>query len=111
LATAALVGPEFQIANETSFAGYINFMTNTVPAGYSDVVPDYTEELALVNDTTALTDRLNLLLCAGQLSSATLASIKTAIATFSTSTTTGQKNRVFAAIVLTMASPQYIVQK
>lgn len=111
LATAALVGPEFQIANETSLAGYINFMTNTVPAGYSDVVPDYTEELALVNDTTALTDRLNLLLCAGQLSSATLASIKTAIATFSTSTTTGQKNRVYAAIVLTMASPQYIVQK
>jgi uncharacterized protein (DUF1800 family) len=111
LATAALVGPEFQIANETSLAGYINFMTNTVPVGYSDVAPDYTEELALVNDTTALTDRLNLLLCAGQLSSATLASIKTAIETVSTSTSTGQKNRVYAAIVLTMASPQYIVQK
>ena len=111
LATAALVGPEFQITNESTVAGYINFMTAVVRSGVADVLPNYSVELTLVNDTTALTDRLNLLLCAGQLSSTTLASIRTAIATISTSTTTGQQNRVYAAVLLTLASPQYIVQK
>ncbi len=111
LASAALVGPEFQITNESTVAGYINFMTGTVRSGIADVLPSYSTELTLVNDTTALTDRLNLLLCAGQLSSATLASIRTAIGTISTSTATGQQNRVYAAVLLTMASPQYIVQK
>jgi len=111
LASAALVGPEFQITNESTVAGYINFMTATVRSGIADVLPNYTAELTLVNDTTALTDRLNLLLCAGQLSSATLASISAAIGTIDTSTLTGQQNRVYAAVLLTMASPQYIVQK
>ncbi|MEY2952048.1 MAG: hypothetical protein RLZZ401_135 [Pseudomonadota bacterium] len=111
LATANLTAPEFQITNESTVAGYLNFMVNTVRAGFQDVVPDYAAELALVNDTTALTDRLNLLLCAGQLSAATLSSIRTALASISTATSTGQTNRLYAAILLTMASPQYIVQK
>jgi hypothetical protein len=49
-------------------------MQTVIRAGILDVTPDYTAELALVNNTTALTDRLNLLLCAGQLSTVTLAS-------------------------------------
>jgi hypothetical protein len=86
-------------------------MQTVIRAGILDVTPDYTAETALVNNTTALTDRLNLLLCAGQLSTVTLASIRTAISSISTATTAGQQNRVYAAILLTMACPQYIVQK
>lgn len=111
LASSALVAPELQITNESTVAGYINFMQTVIRAGILDVTPDYTAELALVNNTTALTDRLNLLLCAGQLNTVTLASIRTAISSISTATTAGQQNRVYAAILLTMACPQYIVQK
>ena len=111
LASSALVAPELQITNESTVAGYINFMQTIIRAGVQDVTPDYSTELALVNNTTALTDRLNLLLCAGQLSAATLTSIRTAIGSISTATATGRQNRVYAAILLVMASPQYIVQK
>lgn len=111
LASTALVAPELQITNESTVAGYINFMQTVVRAGLVDVTPDYSAEMALVNNTAALTDRLNLLLCAGQLSAATLASIRTAIGSISTATAAGQQNRVYAAILLTLACPQYIVQK
>ena len=73
--------------------------------------PAYATELALVNDPAALTDRLNLLLAAGQLSATTLATIRTSIATISTATAAGALNRVQAAILLVMASPEYLVQK
>jgi hypothetical protein len=106
-----LVAPELQITNESTVAGYINFMQTVIRAGLVDVAPDYSAELALVNNTTALTDRLNLLLCAGQLSSTTLTSIRNAIGSISTTTTAGQQNRLYAAILLVMSCPQYIVQK
>ena len=111
LATSALVAPELQITNESTVAGYINFMQTVIRSGTADVAPDYSTELALVNNTTALTDRLNMLLCAGQLSATTLTSIRNAIGSISTTTTAGQQNRVYAAILLVMSCPQYIVQK
>ena len=116
LATQGLTAPEFQLTNESTVAGYLNFMLTTIRAGFNNnngglAPPTYTAELALVNDPTALTDRLNLLLCAGQLSAATLATIRTSIATISSATATGALNRVYAAILLAMASPEYLVQK
>jgi uncharacterized protein (DUF1800 family) len=116
LATQGLTAPEFQLTNESTVAGYLNFMLTTIRGGYNNnggglAPPAYTAELALVNDPTALSDRLNLLLCAGQLSAATLATIRTSIATISTATPAGALNRVYAAILLVMASPQYLVQK
>ena len=111
LATATLVAPEFQITNESTVAGYVNFMQTVIRSGTADVTANYSAELALVNDVNALTERLNLLLAAGQLSGATLATIRTAIGTIATTTAAGQANRVYAAVLLTMASPQYIVQK
>jgi uncharacterized protein (DUF1800 family) len=111
LATAALVAPEFQITNESTVAGYVNYMQTVIRAGTADVTANYSTELALVNDVNALSDRLNLLLAAGQLSAATLATIRSAIGSIATASATGQANRVYAAVLLTMASPQYIVQK
>ena len=111
LAPAALVAPEFQITNESTVAGYINFMQTTIQNGVADVVPNYGNELALVNDPVALVNRLNLILAAGQLSAATLAIIISAIGSIGITTAAGQKNRVYAAVLLVMASPQYIAQK
>ena len=111
LAPAALVAPEFQITNESTVAGYINFMQTTIQNGVADVVPNYNNELALVSDPVALVNRLNLILAAGQLSAATLSTISSAITSISTATAAGQKNRVYAAVLLVMASPQYLAQK
>ncbi len=64
-----------------------------------------------MQNNTALVDRLNLLLAAGQLSASTVSTITTAITSISATSAAGQLTRVYAAILLVMASPQYIVQK
>ncbi len=52
IASAKLVAPEFQLVNETSVGGYLNFMQNVVPNGFNskDVIPTYAAEKALVLD-------------------------------------------------------------
>lgn len=116
LATQGLTAPEFQLTNESTVAGYLNFMLTTIRGGYNNnggglAPPAYAAELALVNDPAALVDRLNLLMSAGQLSAASLATIRTSIATINAATAAGALNRVYAAVLLVMASPQYLVQK
>ncbi len=116
LAAQSLVSPEFQLTNESTAAGYLNFMLGTVKSGFNVAngglnPPSYATELALVGNLPTLLARLNLLLCAGQLSSATLATIQTALATMSISTAANQQSVVSAAIFLVMASPEYVIQK
>jgi uncharacterized protein (DUF1800 family) len=111
LATSGQVSPELQITSEVTVAGYINYMQTVVKAGLADAVPAYTTERALLSDTTALVDRLNLLLTANQLSAATTAAIRTALAAIAITTTTGQDNRMAAAVWLVMCTPEYLVQK
>lgn len=116
IASQSLTAPEFQLTNESTTAGYLNYMMTTIKSGHNAAsggmaAPSYTAELALVNDAAALLARLNSLLCAGQLSTATVDVIKTAIASISTSTVANQVNRVCAAILLVMASPEYLIQK
>ena len=116
LARRGQTAPEFQLTNENSVAGYINFMHGVIAWGYGAAasrisVPDYTREMALVNDPAALVDRLNLLLAGGQLSAATLTTIRNAITTINPGSDWGRKTRVWSAIVLVMACPEYLVQK
>ena len=114
--SAGAVAPEFQLVNESSVGGYLNFMTSLIANGLNsgDIKAAYTSELALVTDANALVQRLNTLLCAGQLSAATLALITsalTATAVTATSTDTTRRNRVYAAVLMTMASADYLIQK
>jgi hypothetical protein len=114
--SAGAVAPEFQLVNESSVGGYLNFMTSVIANGLNsgDIKAAYTSELALVTDANALVQRLNTLLCAGQLSAATLALITsalTATAVTATSTDTTRRNRVYAAVLMTMASADYLIQK
>jgi uncharacterized protein (DUF1800 family) len=116
LAAQNLMAPEFQLTNESSVAGYVNFLTSTLRYGNNSAngglaIPTYTAELALVSNPAGLVSRLNLLLCAGQLSVATQSSIQSAIASMSISTAANQLNRVCAAILMVMASPEYLIQK
>lgn len=106
-----LVAPEFQIANESTVAAWVNFMQGTVQNGFGGLVPDYSAEIALAVDATALVDRINFLLTANQLTAATVATIRTAVNSIAATTAAGQKTRVQAAVLLVMASPEYLAQK
>ncbi len=128
IASNNLVAPEFQIVNESSVGGYLNFMQTSIRNGFftsnSDlpgnnlggvtIAANYTDELALVTDPSALVSRLNLLLCAGRLSSATQSLIVqtlNATAVTAASTNSQKLDRVGLAVFLVMASPEYLVQK
>ena len=121
---AGAVAPEFQLVNESSVAGYLNFMQTTIDTGgVTGLLAAYTAEIALAESPSAaapgnLVDRLNLLLAAGQLSSATVATLTTAVGSMpgtvagnATTTATNLRRRVCAAVLLVMASAEYLVQK
>ncbi len=115
IADQRLTAPEFQIVNETSVSGYVNFMTNVIRSGISgNVVATYADLLTQVLDPEKLLDRVDLLLTAGQLTAATRTEILTALrATTVTETSTDsvKRNRVYTAVLLVMASPEYLIQR
>jgi len=75
IATAGKVAPEFQLHNETSTSGYINFMQRVTRNGIQDLKPGYTSLLPIAHDVQAVIDWCNLRFTANQLSSETLAAI------------------------------------
>ena len=107
----ARTAPEFQITTESSVAGYLNFMQGCIGSGIAGLRADDAALRPLVADAGALLAELNLLLAAGQLSAATLAALKTALDTVAVATPAGIDNRLRAAVMLVMASPEYIAQK
>jgi|JI10StandDraft_1071094.scaffolds.fasta_scaffold48731_2 uncharacterized protein (DUF1800 family) len=115
-----IVAPEFQITHESSITAYANFVGTVVSTGFDvtyyhpenpPITGNYTTELTLAAQPDALLDRLNLLLMGGQLSSATRATIKTAIEAIAIGSTNAALRRVQTAIALCMVSPDFIVQK
>ncbi|TAG35773.1 MAG: DUF1800 domain-containing protein [Polaromonas sp.] len=131
LSASQTPAPEFQLVNESSVSGYLNYLQGVVRSGIFvnapdmpnttsnanngfDITASYAAELALALDAAALVRRLNLLLCAGQLSSATQSLIVNALnATPVTaiSTDNARRDRVAAAVLLVMASSEYLIQK
>ena len=111
IASAGLVAPEFQLANEQSVVGYVNYMQSIVANGAGDAKPDYTAILAKAGDSAALVDEVNLVLAAGQLSAATVTAIRAAVDSVATTATNAAINRVGIAILLTLASPDYLTLK
>ncbi len=111
VASAGLVAPELQLTNESSAVGYINYMQTVVSSGVGDVKADYSSLLPLADDASALLDALNLLLAAGQLSTSTLALLKTAVGGMAAGTAAARNNRLYAALVLVLAAPEFLVQQ
>ena len=111
IASSNLVGPEFQITSEPSVIAYVNYMQSLIQTGAGDAKGNYTEILTKASDSQALVDEINLVLAAGQLSAATVTTIKTAVDSISFTGTNGPINRVYLAILLVMAAPEYITQK
>jgi uncharacterized protein (DUF1800 family) len=103
--------PEMQITDEMSATGYLNFMRDAIQNGTgmsNDIKADYTSELALSGTSEMLVDRINLLLMQNQMSATLRSQILTAI---NSNPSNSAINKVYLAIFLTMASPEYIVQK
>ena len=111
IASSGLVAPEFQITNEPSVIAYVNFMQDIIRRGANDAKPNYTDILTKSADSQALVDEINFVLAAGQLSAATVTAIKTAVDSISVTSFDGLPNRVYMAILLVMAAPEYIAQK
>ncbi len=122
IATAGLVAPELQIASEVSVAGYLNYMRGSwlnVSAS-RDVQPDFVSELAVADTPATLVERVNMLLMSGQMSSILRGQIETAVADRSIPASNGnnqaaidtaKRDRVSIAVLLTLASPDYLTQK
>jgi uncharacterized protein (DUF1800 family) len=136
IADAGLVAPEFQIVHDVSVAGYMNYMRSLVAVDTNrDIQQDYTAELALAATPADLVERMNLLLFAGTLPDALRTQITAAVtsrtipapvyptpsgasAPDSSQPPTNQANidaarrdRVYIAVFLSMASPDYLIQK
>lgn len=119
LAASKHTAPEFQITDENTVAGYINFMNERIRKGYETtdiekkpftLMPDYQRELALASDPGKLVAHLSLLLTGDQLSATTFAIIRDAVATIPAEKD-GLMHRVHNAILLVMCCPEYLVQK
>jgi uncharacterized protein (DUF1800 family) len=132
LSALGATSPEFQLINEITVCNYINVMAFYIRNGMNvadpnqthltlgstnwvfDIVPDYQQELSLVTDATALVNHLSLVLCANQLSSANKQVMVTALEASPVTTASSEEiklDRIAAAILMIMASAEYIVQK
>jgi len=124
--TAGTVVPEFQLVNESTVAGYLNFIQTAIDAGIggaAGLLAAYTSEIALAESPSApspsnLVSRIDLLLSGGQLSSATLATISATVGGMAgtvtgnaTATATNLRRRVCAAVLMVMACADYLIQK
>lgn len=131
---AGLVSPELQLMHETSAAGYVNFMRDVIWAGVghkgydntaakSDVQLEFNTSgsptLSLADNPVELVDSINLKLMYGEMPLALKSEIIAAISTIDfrskTAPTADQifntrQRRVWSALLLTVASPEYQVQ-
>jgi Protein of unknown function (DUF1800) len=126
-ASRNLVAPELQILNETSVAGYVNYMRDSISGGVGrsagstakrDLQGDYSVELALVTDVPALVDRVITRLTYGAIGTARRTEIINAINSNAipgdgsqSQINTAKRQRVNAAVLLTVAAPEFVVIK
>ncbi|WP_294322919.1 DUF1800 domain-containing protein [uncultured Sphingomonas sp.] len=111
VAQAGMTAPEFQIASEQTNIAYVNYMQSLVGGGTGDVKADYAPMMALAPDSQKLVDEVNLVLAAGQLRTATVTAIRAAVDSIPLTANNATLNRTGVAILLTLASPDYLVLK
>ncbi|MES2228050.1 MAG: DUF1800 domain-containing protein [Pseudomonadota bacterium] len=138
IADAGLVAPEFQIVHDVSVAGYMNYLRSLLAVDTSrDIQQDYAAELALAATPADLVERMNLLLFSGQMPDALRAQIVAAVTsraipaptypapaagasapdpaaqtpTNQAAIDSAKRDRVCLAVYLSMAAPDYLIQK
>jgi len=135
-AAAGLVAPEMQLVNETSVSGWVNYMRDNIASGVGqfngtvngvvmnrrDLQRDWSPELALASSPSDLvksvTDRLLYglasddlrTLITGAVSKITVPALNAA-GTNQAAVDAAKRTRVNAAVLLTLASPEFLTQK
>ncbi len=128
-AARGLVAPEMQILSETSAAGYVNFMRDSIGNGVGrlansspsssrrDLQGDYSAELALAANVPALVDRVTTRLAYGAVGATRRTEIIDAVGSIAipgsgtSQIDAAKRARVNAAILLTVAAPEFVVLK
>ena len=132
MAANGATAPEFQIVNESLIAGWANLVpslayqgvyvrapelpynpVDPTPTDGYDIAPDYSVEKKMVADPYALVSRLNLLLCAGQMSDATVKLVRDALKAdkiTDTSSDDFKQIHVGRALTFVMCCPEYLAQ-
>lgn len=117
---AGMTAPELQILNATSYVGYLNTMGSVIVGETERLndeerfTPTYTHETTLADNPAALVSHLDLILTNGRMSDVTRSRILEAIKKTPIDlreSAEGKQVRVALAILMTMTSPDYIVQK
>jgi uncharacterized protein (DUF1800 family) len=128
-----LVAPELQITTESSVAGYANFMMGVLQRGVgakgldgkaarNDVQPDLAPAVHLATDPRALVDDVTARLIGDTVDGELKDQIRTAVDSIDIpapnkdhsngdAIAKAKTNRALTAVLLTLASPEYIVQK
>ena len=113
-----MTAPELQIVNGASSIGYLNFMTDYVydrsfNGGTDSFAPNYDPWLALVDDSAALVEDLDLLFTGGRLPASERSDIVTLIDQMplrsGNNLANDQLRRVQTAILLVTTSPTFAV--
>ncbi|MFT3663547.1 DUF1800 domain-containing protein [Piscinibacter sp.] len=141
-AAAGLVAPEMALAQETSAAGYVNYLRDGISQGFGasgpvtvngaqvtrrDLQPDFTAELALADKPDELVQKVASKLMPGEGANGGMPELlkkeivdavgAIAVPQLNSSgsnqaqITNAKRNRVNAAVFLTMVSPEFQVQK
>jgi uncharacterized protein (DUF1800 family) len=114
IATAEKQAPEFQLVNETTAAGYMNFLQWVTRGGYNDIRPTYSELLPIAHDVPAVVAWYNLRLTANQMSQASLDVITAVLADFGINAGSSNSSKLellATGAFLFLVSPEYLVQK
>jgi uncharacterized protein (DUF1800 family) len=135
-AAAGLVAPEMQLVNESSVSGWVNYMRDNLNNGVGqfngtvngvvlnrrDLQRDWSGEMALAPRTAELVSAVTDRLMYGTATDALRTDIQTTIAkivipalnaggTNQAQIDTAKRNRVYATVLLTLASPEFLAQK
>jgi uncharacterized protein (DUF1800 family) len=121
LAAAKLVAPELQIMEETTIVGAANTVSRRVAGSKADLVspvlashvplPAWNEWLASGAKSAELTDRINLLMMGGAMSSAMRSEMIRQLGSATETEPAKQRARIERAMRLTLVSPEYLFQR
>jgi uncharacterized protein (DUF1800 family) len=111
IAAQALVAPEFEIVNEVSVPGIVNFFQKFLTQPPVRMTVDYAHALPLADQPAALVASLNLRLANESLSEATRREITDTLTALPAATADQKLTRVRTALLMVMAAPDFITQK
>lgn len=113
IAEAGLYSPEFQITNEASVVGNLNFFANLIRSGghgskENRLRLDFAALESVSDDAKTLIDVIDLLFMNGTMTSSTRTSLMRAINSIDPKSRT---DRVKSALILTSIAPEFVIQR